>query len=202
MAVAVYEKMARYLLVIEHQMVGLHDAEGNESWRQNAGHGKQNAESLSETFTALRAFYDHGLDDDDDDDDAGAGAAAGAATRAPLSEHEAEFTAYHIVYFLDNDRGAEVTNLLGELMKRRKALYATPEVSRAVRVWRAQRDGDYAAFFKELKNAPRFRCAMHKWVASMRARALQVMNRRIASPCRYPSSSNASASNRSPTPRG
>ena len=51
-------------------MVGLHDAEGNESWRQNAGHGKQNAESLSETFTALRAFYDHGLDDDDDDDDA------------------------------------------------------------------------------------------------------------------------------------
>ena len=32
-----------------------------------------------------------------------------AVTRAPLSEHEAEFTAYHIVYFLDNDRGAEVT---------------------------------------------------------------------------------------------
>ncbi len=56
-AVAVYEKMARYLLVIEHQMVGLHDAEGNESWRQNAGHGKQNANvpmaKYSRTFADL-----------------------------------------------------------------------------------------------------------------------------------------------------
>ena len=48
--VAVYERMARYLLVMEHQMVGLTDQDGFESWRTNAGHGKPNAESLSETW--------------------------------------------------------------------------------------------------------------------------------------------------------
>ena len=119
-------------------------------------------------FSRPQANYDHGLDDDDDDD----------APPRPLSVFEPEFTAYYIVYFLDNERGLEVAAFLRTLLQTRKPLYETPEVQRAVRVWRAKRDDDYAAFFRELRGAPYvMQCALYKHVAAFRGRALAVMNR-------------------------
>ena len=154
--VDVFERMARYFIAMERRMAP------HPQWRSGPAHGKHNAESLSETLTALRAFYDM----------------ARARGIGSVSEHEAEFTAYWMLFF-DHEHGAEVSRLLDRLALALPDLRAAPEVALAAAVRESRADGNYAKFFALARTAPYLvRCLLVAQEASdVRSSALAVMGK-------------------------
>ena len=157
-AIRVFEGVARYLVGIEKEL-GAHP-----EWREGIAHGKQNAESLSETLTALVAFY---------------GAARSEVNASELLENEAEFTQYWLVYFLDQEQGAEAAHFLTRLALERPGLHATDEIQRAARIRQARLGTNWARFFSIVRAAPYLvRCLIvAQYADEMRADALRVLSR-------------------------
>lgn len=163
--VDVFERMARYFIAMERRMA-LHP-----EWRTGPAHGKHNAESLSETLTALLAFYDM----------------AHARSLNDVSSHEAELTAYWILFF-DHEHGAEASRLIERLALRRPDLYGTVEIQRAAEIRACRCEGDYARFFALARESPYLvRCLLVAQEADgVRATALTVMGRAYAKGEAYP----------------
>ena len=101
---------------------------------EGIAHGKQNAESLSETLSALVTFYD---------------AARCKPNASELLENEAEFTQYWLVYFLDQEQGSEAAHMLNRIALERPELYMTEEIQRAASVRKARLDKNWARFFAD-----------------------------------------------------
>ena len=132
-AIRVFEGVARYLVGIEKEL------QHHPEWREGIAHGKQNAESLSETLSALVAFYD---------------AARCKPNSTELLENEAEFTQYWLVYFLDQEEGSEAAHMLNRIALERPELYMTEEIQRAAGVRKARLDKNWARFFAVVREAP------------------------------------------------
>ena len=132
-AISVFEGVARYLVGIEKEL------QHHNEWREGIAHGKQNAESLSETLSALVAFYD---------------AARCKPNASELLENEAEFTQYWLVYFLDQEEGSEAAHMLNRIALERPELYMTEEIQRAASVRKARLDKNWARFFAVVREAP------------------------------------------------
>lgn len=163
--VNVFERMARYFIAMERRMA-LHP-----EWRTGPAHGKHNAESLSETLTALLAFYDM----------------AHARSLNNLSSHEAELTAYWILFF-DHEHGAEASRLIERLALRRPDMYGSVEIQLAAEIRACRCEGDYARFFALARESPYLvRCLLVAQEADgVRATALAVMGRAYAKGEAYP----------------
>ena len=159
-AIRVFEGVARYLVGIEKELQDHHE------WREGIAHGKQNAEALSETLSALVAFYD---------------AARCKPNSNELLENEAEFTQYWLVYFLDQEEGSEAAHMLNRIALERPELYMTEEIQRAAGIRKARLDKNWARFFAVVRDAPYLiRCLIvAQYADQMRDDALQVLSRSI-----------------------
>ncbi|KAJ1451197.1 SAC3/GANP/Nin1/mts3/eIF-3 p25 family-domain-containing protein [Pelagophyceae sp. CCMP2097] len=156
----VFEGMARYFIATE-QALRLQP-----EWFEGPAHGKHNAESLSETLSALLAFYAMSFERSGGDE----GALTGLDT-------EAEMTAYWLIFFLDNEGGAEAGRLLTTLAQTRPKLHAHAAVRRADDVRVARNDGNFAKFFQLISTSPYLvRClALSLYEARTRDAALKLM---------------------------
>ncbi|KAJ8605750.1 hypothetical protein CTAYLR_008474 [Chrysophaeum taylorii] len=161
--VDVFERMARYFIAMERRMAA------HPEWRAGPAHGKHNAESLSEILTALLAFYD-----------------MAHARGVVVSEHEAEVTAYWILFFGDNDHDAG--QLLSRLAATRPSLYSAPEVATAAAARSCRARLDYFRFFSIARASPYLvKCLLVALMArGVRAAALSVMGRAYAKGEPYP----------------
>ena len=165
--VRVFEGMARYFIGIEQQL------SGHPEWREGIAHGKHNAESLSETLSALLAFYEMGKHAADADD---------------VLRNEPEFTQYWLIYFLDQEQGAEAGRLLTVLALKRPLLRESDAVRRAAEIKRCREERNYARFFGLVREAPYLvRClAVAQYADGMRLDALEVMGKAYVKSEPYP----------------
>ncbi|KAH8044882.1 RNA binding-protein [Aureococcus anophagefferens] len=165
--VRVFEGMARYFIGIEQQL------SGHPEWREGIAHGKHNAESLSETLSALLAFYEMGKH---------------AADAGDVLRNEPEFTQYWLIYFLDQEQGAEAGRLLTVLALKRPLLRESDAVRRAAEIKRCREERNYARFFGLVREAPYLvRClAVAQYADGMRLDALEVMGKAYVKSEPYP----------------
>ena len=146
---------------------------GHPEWREGIAHGKHNAESLSETLSALLAFYEMGKH---------------AADAGDVLRNEPEFTQYWLIYFLDQEQGAEAGRLLTVLALKRPLLRESDAVRRAAEIKRCREERNYARFFGLVREAPYLvRClAVAQYADGMRLDALEVMGKAYVKSEPYP----------------
>ena len=154
----VLEKMARFFIVMERRL------ETHPEWRDGVAHGKHNAESLSETLSALLAFYDM------------------AHKQGSSSSAEAECTAYWLLFFCDHEQGSAAAGLLARLALDRPDLHGSTAVRRAAQLRAARAEGNYARFFKIAKASPYVvKCLVATlFLKDVRESAFHVMSRAYA----------------------
>ena len=157
----VFESMARFFIVMERRLAK------HPEWHDGISHGKHNAESLSETLTALLAFYNM---------------AYKRSSSPTILSGEAEFTAYWLMFFADHEQGAAASGLLSRLALERPDLHAATPVQRAAQLRAARADGNYARFFRIARASPYVtQClAASMFVQDVRNKAFVVLQRAYA----------------------
>jgi len=161
LAIDVFERLTRYYIMMGHEM------SGTELW-EKAGYGKQNTEAVNESLSNLDDFYEATIDS--------ACEVGSSTSEVAVSAHEAEFRAYYIVFFADEEGGGRVIEYLRRLIKRRRAVYYSRDVQAALGALSARSAGDYCNFFRRLRSAPYLAaCLLARSVPAVRAEGLEAM---------------------------
>eukprot|EP00602_Paraphysomonas_sp_CaronLab_P013855 CAMPEP_0185042380 /NCGR_PEP_ID=MMETSP1103-20130426/42318_1 /TAXON_ID=36769 /ORGANISM="Paraphysomonas bandaiensis, Strain Caron Lab Isolate" /LENGTH=2072 /DNA_ID=CAMNT_0027582443 /DNA_START=109 /DNA_END=6324 /DNA_ORIENTATION=+ len=159
-----HERMTRWHIMMDHQMLW------SEYYVKQDAY--QHQEQLNKLLKTLNELYDE------------------ASNRRQMKfenpdtavdtvdvPNEGEFRSYYILYQLDNEGEVEkYIQTIGE------EVLAHPSIQFALKVVRARRVGNYAAFFRLLRTSNFLQaCALFKYVGFMRMEALKVMNRVLRS---------------------
>ncbi|CAM9478760.1 unnamed protein product [Chrysoparadoxa australica] len=160
-AIDVYERIGRWHIMEDHK---LHD---NASYNRG-NNAAQNEAQLMATLSVLDDLYSLAHQQ----------ITSGAATEDILGKHEAELRSYYLMQLFQQDAGMKVLERVQQLSAEAPLVFESSWVQRALKVFTAFKEGNYAYFFSVLRAAPYlFKCCMFKYVGAMRQEALQVMRR-------------------------